>query len=453
MMAGAPRGLIIAAPGSGSGKTTVTLGLLRALSRRGVVVQPFKCGPDYIDPAFHAVAAGRPSFNLDTWAMRPNLIAGLIAGLSTQNGDDALCIAEGVMGLFDGAGVSGHFGTGSTADLAAMTGWPVVLVLDVRAQAETAAAIVHGCKTYRSDIDLAGVILNNVAGAYHEHVVADAIRAGGVPVLGAIAHVPDLTLPERHLGLLQASETADIAKRIDGIADAVAASVRLEAVVDAAGPLQLAKLPRVPGADDAGPLPMKPPGQRIALAHDDAFSFVYPHVLMGWRRAGAQIVRFSPLAYEAPPPDCDAIWLPGGYPELHAETLANAATFKSGMRAAAARDIPIHGECGGYMVLGRSLEAADGHRYEMLGLLSLETSFARRQLYLGYRRARVLDPLGTSGLAGEILGHEFHFATILANHDTPLADICDARGEPVADGGARRGPVSGTFFHVIDSKP
>lgn len=449
-MADAPRGLIIAAPSSGSGKTTVTLGLLRALRSRGVAVQPFKCGPDYIDPAFHAAAAGRASVNLDTWAMRPQLIAALV---TSQSEGSAISVAEGVMGLFDGAGTTGHFSNGATADFAALTGWPVVLVLDVATQAETAAAIVLGCKTYRSDITLAGVILNSVASPYHERVIRDAIAALGVPVLGAVRRVAHLSLPERHLGLMQASETADIDARLDAIAAAVGESVDLDRVAAAASPMRFAMPDALAAIGGSKTVALQPPGQRIALAHDRAFSFIYPHIVSGWQRAGAEISYFSPLADEAPPADSDAIWLPGGYPELHAQELAGATTFKAGMRDAAARDIPIHGECGGYMVLGAGLEAADGSRCEMLGLLSLETSLAKRQLHLGYRHARFLGELGARGLSGEALGHEFHFATIIANSDAPLAEITDASGTPVADGGARRGSVTGTFFHVIDSTP
>jgi cobyrinic acid a,c-diamide synthase len=444
-MSGDLRGLIVAAPRSGAGKTTVTLGLLRALRRRGVAVQPFKCGPDYIDPAFHTVAAGRPSVNLDTWAMRAELITSLAA---THAVESELCVAEGVMGLFDGAQAGGQCGNGSTADLAALTGWPVVLVLDVAAQAETAAAVVLGCKSYRADVKIAGVILNSVAGPRHQSMIADAVRALGVPMLGGLRRAEGLSLPERHLGLLQAGETVDIEAKLDAIADAVGEAVDLDAIVDAAAPMQLSY-----HADGASPLPLAPPGQRVGLALDHAFSFVYPHILTGWQQAGAELLSFSPLSDEAPPGDCDAIWLPGGYPELHADVLANANAFKAGMRAAAARGIPIHGECGGFMVLGSGLEAADGTRHEMLGLLSLETSFAKRRLHLGYRLARFLGEDAGRGLSGVAAGHEFHYATILTNQDTPLAEIRDANGSPLDDGGARRGAVTGSFFHVIDCVP
>ena len=438
-----PRGLIIAAPRTAAGKTTVTLGLLRALSRRGVAVQPFKCGPDYIDPAFHTAAAGRASVNLDTWAMRPQLIGQLVQAHAA--GAD-LCIVEGVMGLFDGVAEAGQGGNGSTADLAALTGWPVILVLDVAAQAETAAAVALGCKIYRRDIALAGVILNRVAGPRHESLVAQAIARLDIPVLGAIHRRPDIALPERHLGLVQAEETVSLDSRLDKIAAAVAEAVDIDRAVAVAQPLNLA----LGNADPA--LPLEPPGQRIGLAQDRAFSFMYPHIIDGWRQAGAEIVPFSPLADEAPHVACDAIWLPGGYPELHADALAGAKVFQTGVRAAAARGAAIHGECGGYMVLGTGFEDADGVRHAMLGLLGVETTFAKRQLHLGYRRAR-FAPGVLGGASREVFGHEFHYATLLANPDPPLADITDAAGAPVAGSGSRRGSVSGAFFHMIDRAP
>ncbi|HET6322767.1 MAG TPA: cobyrinate a,c-diamide synthase [Hyphomicrobium sp.] len=437
MTASRPKGIIIAAPRSGAGKTTVTLGLLRALRRDGIAAQPYKCGPDYIDPAFHAAACGRNSFNLDTWAMRPALIENLI----TRTAADAdIAIAEGVMGLFDGAAIAGQSGTGSTADLAAVTGWPVVLVLDIWAQAQTAAAVVLGCKAYRPDVVLAGVILNGVSSARHAETVEDAITALGVPVLGRLFKNADIALPERHLGLVQAAETADIHERLDGVAAAIRDAVSLDGVVAAAVPL------KARGDNSPGAIHLAPPGQRIALACDAAFSFTYPHVLQGWRDAGAEIIPFSPLADEMPDAGCDAIWLPGGYPELHAASLARAESFRRGMHAAAARGTAIHGECGGYMALGSGLITADGDRCEMLGLLGLETSFAARRLHLGYRRA--LDETGH-----ETFGHEFHYASVISNPDAPFADIRDIAGAAAGDQGARRANVTGTFFHLIDTGP
>jgi cobyrinic acid a,c-diamide synthase len=432
-MTDAPQGLIIAAPASGAGKTTVTLGLLRALKRRGARVQPFKCGPDYIDTAFHAAAAGRPGFNLDSWAMRRECIAHL---LHVVGSGAEIAIVEGVMGLYDGAGVHGRCGDGSTADLAVHTGWPVVLVLDVGAQAETAAAVALGLKSYRSDVPIAGVILNNVGSPAHAEMIAAPMSRIGLPVLGALRHRPNITMPERHLGLVQAGEVSTLSDRLDAMADLVEEGVDVEAVLASARASTLAPPLSVPD--------LPPPGQRIALAQDPAFSFVYQHILSGWRRAGAEIVPFSPLAGEGPVHDCDAVWMPGGYPELHAGVLASARAFRAGMHKAAERGAAIHGECGGYMVLGTGLEDAKGVRHEMLGMLGIETSFAKPKMHLGYRRA-------TMRLSGrELMGHEFHFASLLKSSDEPLADIADAAGNPVAERGSRRGNVTGTFFHVID---
>ena len=432
----AARGLIIAAAGSSSGKTTVTLGLLAALRRRGCAVQPYKCGPDYIDPAFHAVAAGRPSFNLDSWALPQAKLAALL-----HHGIDAdLCIAEGVMGLFDGVTTIGASGHGSTADIAALTGWPVVLVIDVKGMAQSAAAIALGCARYRDDVTVAGVILNKVAGSRHAALVDEGFAQIGIPVIGALQRDPALTIPERHLGLLQAEEDAELAQRLDALASAIARDVDLDELKALARPARLAATP------PAEPLP--PPGQRIALARDAAFSFVYPHLLASWRDAGAEIVPFSPLADQPPDPSCDVAWLPGGYPELHAGRLAAATRFLGGLRRFA-DDKPVHGECGGYMTLGAGLIDAAGHRHAMAGLLGLETDFAQRRLHLGYRTARLHAPIPGFGAGAQLRGHEFHYARVIAQPDDALAEIRDANGELTAETGSRRGHVTGSFFHLI----
>jgi cobyrinic acid a,c-diamide synthase len=445
---GAP-GLVIAAPRSGAGKTTVTLGLLRALRRRGHRAQPFKCGPDYIDPAFHEVAARRSSYNLDSWAMGADLIATLAA---TASMDADIAIAEGVMGLFDGAAARGQSGSGSTADLALRLGWPVVLVLDVTGQTETAAAVALGCARYRDDITIAGVILNRVASARHLSLMTPAFERTGLPVFGAILRDQGIALPERHLGLVQAWEIADIDHHLDKLADVIDAAVDIDAIRRSARP---AKVLRPAGGERAnGTKPnLLPPGQRIALAQDPAFSFMYPHLLRQWRHAGAEIIPFSPLADEAPDAAADAVWLPGGYPELHAGTLASAHVFRASLRRLAERCVPIHGECGGYMVLGRGIEDADGVRHEMTGLLGVETSFARRKLHLGYRRARLKRDcsLGTAG--AEVFGHEYHYASTVSVHGDSLVDCRDASGAGVPEQGLRQGSTTGTFFHVIDGAP
>jgi cobyrinic acid a,c-diamide synthase len=433
------RGFIISAPHSGAGKTTLTLGLLAALRRRGLAVRSAKAGPDYIDPAFHTAATGTLSVNLDSWAMSPRLLDAL--AFETADSADVVVI-EGVMGLFDGAATGHPRRRGATADLAAHFGLPVVLVLDVARQAQSAAALVRGFATHDPDVRIAGVILNRVASERHRALVADAVAALGIPVLGALPRDAALTLPERHLGLVQAAEHANLAALIDRLADIVARHIDLDGLLRCAGAFR----PRS-AADRATVLP--PPGQRIALARDRAFSFVYPHVIEAWRKAGAEIMPFSPLADEAPAADADSCWLPGGYPELHAEALAAARNFADGLRRLA-EDHPVHGECGGYMVLGQSLEDAAGRRHAMTGLLGHWTSFAKRKLHLGYRTARLLSPSVLGGAGAVIRGHEFHYATLMsAGDDDRFAAIADADGQSLGTQGGRRGRVSGTFFHAI----
>lgn len=432
------RGLIVGAPASGTGKTTVTLGLLAALKARGIGVAAVKSGPDYIDPAFHQAATGRPSYNLDTWAMAPDLLDGL-ARLGGSCADLVVC--EALMGLFDGVAGIGATGTGSTAEIAARTGWPVVLVVNAKGQSQSAAALVKGFATYRDDVRIGGVILNNVGSPRHTALAGGAIEALGIPLLGALPRTPDVILPERHLGLVQAGETADLAERLAALGRFVAEHADIDRIAALATP-SLAG----PGNDRPA---LRPPGQRIAIARDAAFTFVYPHLLQGWRQAGAEVCFFSPLADEAPADDSDAVYLPGGYPELHAGRLAAAATFRTGLgRAAEAK--PVYGECGGYMVMGEVLEDAEGTAHPMLGLLGVRTSFAKRRLHLGYRRATLLadGPLGPRG--GVLMGHEFHYASITAKgSDEPLVTAKAADGSDLGPLGGRRGNALGSFFHVI----
>lgn len=432
------KGFLIASLRSGAGKTTVSLGLMRALVRRGLRVAPVKCGPDYIDPAFHAAAAGRPGVNLDSWAMTPTQVI----GLATRQADDAdVLVAEGLMGLFDGVGhETGR--TGSSADIAVDLGLKVLLVLDVTGQSTSVAAVALGAKLLDPRLTIVGVVLNRVGSERHRRLCTEAIEALGLPVLGALPRETTVELPERHLGLVQAEETGDLHHRLDALADFVERGLDIDRMLALCGDVAL---PAMVGAS----VPLQPPGQRIALARDAAFSFVYPHHLAAWRAAGAEIVPFSPLADEAPQADADVCWLPGGYPELHAGALAASGRFLNGLRAFAAEK-PVHGECGGYMVLGAGLVDADGTRHAMAGLLGLETSYAKRRLHLGYRRARLVAalPLGPAGAV--LSGHEFHYASILTlGNDAPLAQVADAHGtEPVPDG-SHRGLVSGSFFHVI----
>jgi cobyrinic acid a,c-diamide synthase len=268
----------------------------------------------------------------------------------------------------------------------------------------------------------------------------DGFARHGITVFGAIGRDKTLTMPERHLGLVQAQEDGALAARLDALADLVARDLDLAALQAAAR-----STPRPPTAAPH----LVPPGQRIALARDVAFSFVYPHLLAGWHASGAEIVPFSPLADESPDPSCDVAWLPGGYPELHVGKLAAASHFIAGMQSFAAGK-PVHGECGGYMTLGAGLIAPDGQRYQMLGLLGLETDFAQRRLHLGYRSATLLAPIPGHAAGSVLRGHEFHYARVVAQPDEPLAEIRDAAGLATAETGGCRGRVTGSFFHMVD---
>ncbi|MCC0044921.1 MAG: cobyrinate a,c-diamide synthase [Brucellaceae bacterium] len=431
------RGLIIGAPRSGSGKTTITIGLLRALARRGLTLRGAKSGPDYIDPGFHAAATGTPGLNLDSWAMHPELLRSLAA--EAARSADVLII-ESAMGLFDGI-PSDSGRSGAAADLARDFGIPVLLVLDVSGQSQTAAVVASGFAGFDPRVRIAGVILNRVGSERHVRLAGEAIEQRGIRVVGAVPRDEAMQLPERHLGLVQAEEHAGISDHIDRLADAIEKSVDLDAVLDIAAPVTIPS-----GSDGAA---LSPPGQRIAIARDAAFTFVYPHVAAHWRAAGAELVPFSPLADEAPAQDCDVCWLPGGYPELHAGKIAAAARFKAGI-ADFARTRPVHGECGGYMVLGKALEDADGVTHEMLGLLGHSTSFAKRKMNLGYRRATLAHDCVLGGKGEVVRGHEFHYARVTqAGNDEPLATIADGQGREIGPSGGRRGHVSGSFFHAI----
>ncbi len=429
-------GLVISAPASGVGKTTLTLALARAYRDRGLRVQCFKSGPDYIDPAFHAAATGRASVNIDSWAMDRAAIECLVE----RSADADIVLAEGSMGLFDGVAARGVSGTGATADIAEMLGWPVLLVIDPSGQAQTAAAVAAGLRDFRAGVRLAGVVLNRVASPRHEDLVRRALTDAGIPVFGALPRHAAISLPKRHLGLVQAEEQAEVSGLIAEAARFVAEHVDLGAVLQSAS----AWSPRPP----ARGLNVKPPGQRIALARDAAFSFVYPHMLEAWRTAGAEISTFSPLADEGPDASADVCWLPGGYPELHAGRLAVNARFCKELRAFT-ETRPVHGECGGYMVLGVALTDADGARHEMVGLLGLETSFAKRRMHLGYRLAELAAPMPGHQAGVRLRGHEFHYSTIISQPDMPLAVVRDATGTTVAETGSRRGHATGTFFHLI----
>lgn len=422
------QGFLVAAPHSGSGKTVITLGLMRALADAGQNVRPFKAGPDFIDPAFHAASAKADCFNLDPWGMRPDMIRSLAQG-------EERVVVEGMMGLFDGAAD----GSGSCADLAALLGLPVVLVIDCGRQSQSVAALVRGFRDHRTDIRIAALILNRVSTERHERLLRQALEPIGIPVAGVISPLDVLKLPERHLGLVQAGEHVALEAFIATAARLVKDRIDLDLLAGLGGGSIV----------QGGAVSKLPPlGQRIAVARDQAFAFAYPHILSGWREQGAEISFFSPLADEAPGGDADAIYLPGGYPELHCVKLVAAASFRDGMVAARDRGAAIYGECGGFMVLGESLTDAQGQAHPMLGLLPVETSFATRTRHLGYRKLA-----GHSGtlFPGRYRAHEFHYSTLVQQgKGLDLFEACDAVGESLGAAGLQLGRVAGSYMHLID---
>lgn len=423
-------GLVIAAPRSGSGKTTVTLGLLAALRRRGLAVAPAKTGPDYIDRAILARAAGREAINLDPWAMSETRIRGLA---NDHAGDADLLIVEGVMGLFDGAAD----GRGSTADLASTLRLPVILVVDADRQSQSLAAVVHGFATWRPDVHIAGIIVNRAASARHQAMLRQALEPLGMPLLGVLPRNSAVVLPERHLGLVLPDEVATFSAVVEAAAASIEDYVDLNHLLALSAPVP---------PENAG-IALAPLGQRIAIARDDAFAFFYPHWQAAWHEQGAELHFFSPLADEAPNADADAVFLPGGYPELHADRLAAASCFKAGLRAARDRDALVYGECGGFMVLGETLVDKAGVGHAMTGLLPVETRIDRPKRLLGYRR---LYHRGLLPWPQRLNGHEFHYSSARQTQADPLFIATDAAGDPLPPMGAVLGRVMGSYAHVID---
>ena len=430
----AARGLVVAGLSSGSGKTTITLGLLRALTRGGADLGAAKSGPDYIAAAFLTAASGTAAVNLDSHAMPADQIRRLAA-----THPRGMLLVEGVMGLFDGT----DGGSGSTALVAAALGAPVMLVIDCRHQAQTAAMLAAGIRTQLGAASpLAGVILNRVASPRHESLITAVLAEHDIGFFGSLPVDETITVPSRHLGLVQAADLAaggTLEPRIEAAADLVSTHLDLAAITDAFGTL-------TPMAGSAVTLP--PPGQRIALARDAAFGFAYEHMMADWRSAGAEIMPFSPLADEAPDISADFIFIPGGYPELHLPTLSNATRTLNGLRQAAADGIRIYGECGGYMLLGETIADKDGTPFGMAGLLRVETSFAARKLHLGYRQMTPLAPFWP-GLDRSVTGHEFHYTTAIRAEGEALFAMRNAGGEDLGKAGLVSGSVAGSYAHII----
>jgi cobyrinic acid a,c-diamide synthase len=434
--------LLLAAPMSGSGKTTLTAGLIAALRARGLAVAPFKCGPDYIDPGYLALAAGRPCHNLDAWLVPPEQIAGVVA---RRSGGTDLALIEGVMGLFDG--YAGDDDTGSSAHIARLTQTPVVLILDVRAMARTAAALVAGLRDFDPRLHVAGVILNHTGGPRHTQLVKQAIeQAVGMPVLGALMRDEAIGLPERHLGLVPTAEPGRWQEWIDEMRDRVEAGIDLDRLLELganAPPLSVPALPNVYAAQSTS----RP---TIAIARDEAFSFFYEENLELLRSAGADVAFFSPLTDEYLPENTGALYLGGGFPELYAARLSANASLRAAIRAAGQADMPIYAECGGLMYLTEALIDAAGQTYPMIGLLGGNSRMTSR-LTLGYRTVRANNDSWLWDQAETARGHEFHYSVWEHRPETLehlYACLPDAFHSEERPEGARHANLLASYIHM-----
>ncbi len=439
--------LVIAAPHSHAGKTTITLALMAALSRRGLRVAPFKVGPDYIDPQLHRRAAGRASYNLDTYLVRPDRVQATFAH-ATHGADIAMI--EGVMGLFDGSSPTSR--VGSTAEVAALLQAPIILVVDASGMAASVGALVRGFRTYDPDAWVAGVILNRLGGEGHYRYVLPALEPEGIEVLGYFPKQLDIAIPERHLGLLPASEEDRVTPLLDRLSE------RVEQDIDLDRTLALARQAPVLSPTDTTQSPSQrvAPRVRVAWAQDEVFHFTYQENLDRLCAAGADLVMFSPLRDATLPEPIDAIWLGGGFPELHAEALAANTSMRRAIRTAGENGLPIYAECGGFMYLCDWLEDPHGRRYPQVGLISGGTRMTERLQQFGYAEATFLHDtlLGPKGTT--VRGHRFHYSVYEPGDAPPDCAYRITRrrtGERYVEGFCHHN-VLATYFHIhLGSQP
>lgn len=426
--------ILIAAPSSGSGKTTVVSGLLSAIRARGLSVQAFKVGPDYIDPSYHGAASGRPVYNLDTWLMDREAAIRLFAD-QTQDADVA--VIEGVMGFYDG----GRGGISSTAEIASLIGAPVLLVMDVRSVGESAAAGALGFRSYDPSADIRGVILNKLGSESHRKLITDAMNGIDMAVLGAIPRNRELTMPERHMGLVPAGET-DVCKPLEKIRETIEKHVDIDAILQIAGSAQPLEIEEQ-GKECAGD------SFTVAVAHDDAFCFYYPDSLSVLEELGARLTFFSPLR-DKKLPNVSGIIFGGGFPEVFAEDLSKNLSMRESVQRAARKGVPIYAECGGFMYLTGSVETVDGKNYEMAGAVPLSCRMNEKLQRIGYVEAKALKDNLLCKAGTLIRGHEFHFSSISSentNGDAAFLFTKHRNGESYR-GGYASDNILASYMHI-----
>ncbi len=432
--------LLISGTRSGCGKTSLTLGLLAALRRRGLAVAPFKAGPDFIDPGLHALAAGRESLNLDTWMLSPQANREIFA---RQAAEADMAVVEGAMGLFDGADADA--GLGSAAHLAKVLGAPVLLVADASGMGQSAAALVSGFARFDPELSLAGVAFNRVGGPGHRDILIQAAARAGTRLLGLLPKAPDLAMPARHLGLVTAQDQQGIEQAIQRLADWVEQGMDLDALLAALPDRTLRAPADTPTVDASVP----GDGPLLGVARDRAFCFLYADNLRLLEQAGARIVFVSPLEDPGLPPGLDGLYLPGGYPELHAGALSANAAMLADVRAFCASGRPVYAECGGFMYLCEALEDGRGGRWPMAGVFACAAVMGQRFAALGYREARLTadTPLGPAGSVAR--GHEFHYSRLDVPPVGSTAYALSGRSGPLpGPEGFLRGNTLGSYVHL-----
>lgn len=428
------KGVVIAAPQSNSGKTSISIGIIAALKQRGFSISALKNGPDYIDPSLLQYAGAEKTYNYDVWAMRDITRARILNNIRDSN----IIIAEGAMGLFDEPS--------STAQMAKDTKLPVILVIDCRSMAGSIAPLVRGFIGFDADVNIVGVILNHVMSERHGNILRQSLQdhLPNIVLIGILPHRPEITLKKRHLGLVQANDDVMINDKIKQLANIILQYCDMDVLLSIMQPLQRKDINH---DNHAMILPLCKKNQKISIAKDKAFSFIYPHIIDNWQDNNIEISYFSPLNDESPDDDCHAIFLCGGYPEHYGNILSQAHHFHHAMQQASKKGKMIYGECGGYMTLGNILIDKDNEQYNMLGLLPLQTSINAPKRILGYRHIATSPHWSHH----HYKGHEFHYSR--EKHQENANYFCkftNYQGDDLGASGMVINNIAGSYQHIID---